>query len=632
MAKIAMLLPDSNMLSPALDAARLYQLDLSLLSIIRRDNFDDLLKNVMNSETDIIIARGGQAASIQNQCPIPVVEIKITTFELNQILQQAKNLSQKEQPQIALTGPRNMFVHINEALLSQLCGIRLRTYLFEHPEDMTNTAKTAISDGADVVIGGSAVYNYCLQQGVPVLRTFSGEESILEACRTADTLSRALDSAKIHAASLNMLLNRIPSGIIQIDENGVVCHVNQFVEHLLGADYTELKGLPIKQILPGIKERFLTMVLSRQRDVRSVSVTINRSEFIVSISPIVVNEHATGAIISFHEMLSMTPASHGQSDHLIRKGYCAQHSFDSIIARSPATLSLIRNARRAAEFLFPVLITGPEGTEKQLIAECIHNESLYKDRPFIRVNCSDLSFESLEQLLFVDPETEVRRTEPLPCTLYLNDISCLSSSRQQLLFSFIQRYGAECSYGTGVSTTENKIRILASDSRNLHELAISGNFRMDLYYALTAVQLSIPPLSLRKEDIMGWFDYYLQTLQKKYSRYVKLTKDAQEFLLSYSWPGNLLELRSVCNRVFASTEKYYINSSDLKFHISGSAFSPSVFTAKDNSESRQNLPEKELILHVLRSHNGNRAEAARDLGISTTTLWRRMKAYHISDK
>ncbi len=141
MAKIAMLLPDSNMLSPALEAARLYQLDLSLLSVIRRENFNDLLKHVMNSETDIIIARGGQAASIQNQCPIPVVEIKITTFELNQILQQAKKLSQKEQPQIALTGPKNMFVHINESLLSQLCGIRLRTYLFEHPKDMINTAK-----------------------------------------------------------------------------------------------------------------------------------------------------------------------------------------------------------------------------------------------------------------------------------------------------------------------------------------------------------------------------------------------------------------------------------------------------------------------------------------------------------
>lgn len=632
MAKIAMLLPDSNMLSPALEAARLYQLDLSLLSVIRRENFNDLLKHVMNSETDIIIARGGQAASIQNQCPIPVVEIKITTFELNQILQQAKKLSQKEQPQIALTGPKNMFVHINESLLSQLCGIRLRTYLFEHPKDMINTAKTAIADGADVVIGGSVVYNYCLQQGVPAMRTFSGEESILEACRTADTLSRALDSAKIHAASLNMLLNRIPSGIIQIDEKGLICHVNQFVEHLLGADYSELKGLPVKQILPGIKDRLLTMALSRHRDVRSVSVTINRSEFIVSISPIVVNEHATGAIISFHEMLSITPASHSQSDRLIQKGFCAQHSFESIIARSPATLALIRKARKAAEFFFPVLITGPEGTEKQLIAECIHNESLYKDRPFIRVNCSDLSIPDLEQLLFVDPDTETGRKEPLPCTLYLSDVSCLSLSQQQLLFSFIRRYGAECSYGTGVSTTNSKIRILASSVQDLYELTISGKFRMDLYYALTAVQLSISPLSLRKEDIMGWFDYYLQTLQKKYSRYVKLTKDAQEFLLNYSWPGNLLELRSVCNRVFSAAEKYYINSSDLKLHISDSAFHASVSVQEDNSISEQALPEKELILHTLRSHNGNRAASARDLGISTTTLWRRMKAYHISEK
>lgn len=630
MAKIAMLLPDSNMLSPALDAARLYQLDLSLLSVIDRTNFDDLLKHVINSETDIIIARGGQASSIQSKCPLPVVEIKITTFELSRLLQQAKALSPKELPQIALTGPRNMFVHINEALLSQLYQIRLKTYLFEHPEDMTVSAQTAISEGADVVIGGSAVYAYCKQHDIPALRTFSGEESILEACRTADILSRALDSAKIHAASLNMLLNRIPSGIIQIDENGLVCHINQFVEHLLGADYTELKGRPVKQLLPGIKDRFLSMALSRQKNVRSVSITINRSEFIVSISPIIVNDHSSGAIISFQEMLSMTPSSLSQSDRLKEKGFCAQHSFDSLIARSPATISLIQNARRAAKFFFPVLITGPEGTEKQLIAECIHNESLYKNRPFIRCSCSDFSLERLTSLLFTDSETGTRRSDPLPCTLYFSDVSCLSPDDQQKLFFFIQRYGSECSYGSGVSADQQKLRILSSTSQDLLKLAGSGSFRMDLYYALTAVQLTVLPLCMRKEDIMGWFDYYLQALQKKYSRYVKLTKDAQAFLLSYSWPGNLPELRSVCNRVFASSEKYCINSSDLKLQLSGGRL-----PGGENSELAHPASEpgeREQILLALRRHSGNRTAAAKDLGISTTTLWRRMKAYQLAGK
>lgn len=629
MAKIAIFVPDNSMLSWALYAAQLYQLDISSISLITQRDCYDLVKNTIQNGTDIIIARGGQATTIKQLFDIPVIEIKITTFELSRILEKARELTTKENPQIALTGPNNMFIHINIPLLESIYQIRLRTYFFDSPEEMVGCARTAATDGADVVIGGHVVCDACQELGITTLRTFSGEESILEACRIAGLLGQALDSEKKHAASINMLLNRIPSGIIHINETANILHVNQFVEHLLSSVDAELKNLPIRRVIPSISQKHLDIVLKRRQEINSTAITINHAKFIISMSPILADNHVSGAIISFHEMLSSQGLNEPFLDELKKKGYCATYTFDNLIARSPQTIAMLQEARHLAAFQLPILISGPSGTEKHLIAECLHNAGLYHDKPFVRYNCNGYNSDDVKQLLSLNGKSEDNQLFPhIPFTLYLHEVSSLSLAEQQQLTTLIQRHAADCTSNT--SEQDSFIRIIASTSQNLSQLVREGVFRQDTYYVLTSATLNIPPLRMRSEDVMGWTDYYISVLQKKYGRYVKFTADAQKFLAEYKWPGNLLELRTVCNRIFCNSRKYYINAADIQEQLDtdlaeNSSAAPCCYPAKPLPVSQQAA----RIIQALHQYGGNRAAAASALGISTTTLWRQMNKYRI---
>lgn len=638
MAKISILLPDSNMLSLALNAAQLYHLDLTGISIIDHNNFQETANTLVQSGTDIIIARGGHATDIHQKLNIPVIDIKITTFEIGLMLQKAQKLTDKSCPTIALTGPRNMFVPINISAFEDAYGLKLKLFLFDYPEEMEPAAQNAIQDGADVIIGGRVVCQHCEKAGTPSLRTFSGEESVLEACRMASLLSEALDQEKQHAASLNMLLDRVSSGIIEIDGQGIILRVNQFVEHLLMMDSRSLKGLHIQRILPGITSQILKTVLKRHKEIRSAAIRIQHSEFSVSIAPILVDHRAAGAILSFHEMMPAASLQrHPITQKLLDCGYSANHTFDTMIARSPATQEIIRQAKHYARFLFPVLITGPDGLEKQIIAECIHNAGEFRQAPFLRYDCGTENQDSFQQLLSPgqeDSETGYEAFAGTPFTLYLHEVSLLTPLEQYRLLMLIQRYSAD-TMNPDVPANQRCIRIIASTSQNLSAMVQDGHFRSDTYYALTVMCLELPPLKKRREDIMGWTDYYIGNLQKQYGRYIRFTKSAQSALLSYSWPGNLDELKTVCKRIFVNCQKYTVDSSDIEKWLQETSQTGSALQHNTDKDipSAIYLPESQQaarIIKALQQHGGNRSAAATELGVSTTTLWRQMKKYHIS--
>ena len=628
-AKIAILLPDSEMMSLALRAAKQYQLDLSSISIIDRENFEDVAKAVIQNGADIIIARGGQAFTLKRQYQIPVVDIRITAFEIGLMLQKARDCSEKPIPLIALTGPRNMFVPVNIPAFEEAYQVQLKLYLFEEPEEMGTAAEHAIADGADVVIGGSFVCRHCEEAGVPALRTFSSEESVMEACRFASMLSDALDQEKQYAASLNMLLDRVSSGLIQIDENGLVLRANQFVEHLLMAESGSLKGLPVWRILPGISETLLRAVLVKHKEIRSASVVISRSEFSVSISPILVGTSATGALISFHEMQPAPDHDMPYAKELLKRGYRASYTFSSLITRSPVMRNLAEQAKNYAAFPFPILISGPDGTEKRLLAVCIHNAGAFCKKPFIRIDCNSDAMDEAERLLFpkADAAKEHRSSYETSCTLYLHEVSALSPSGQSRLLKLIQGNTADINGPDTATASSRNIRLIASSSQDLLQLVREGKFRNDVYYALSVMHLSLPPLKMRREDIMGWVDYYVGSLQKSCGRYIHFTKDAQQFLLAYDWPDNLFELKTVCKRLFVNCHKYYIDAADIEAQLDGIVF--------DNPDTAAPIPtgqpdrQASRIINTLRKYGGNRELSAQELGISTTTLWRQMKKYRI---
>lgn len=642
MARIAMLLPYADMLTPAAHAAALYQLNLVSLSVISPEEISDTIPSVLEQQADIIIARGLNAIKIRSLVHIPVVEIKFTSYEISLLVQKAKAAlpPSLQIPRICLLGPGNIFSPIDIPAFNLQHQVSLELISYQSRRECDQISREILQKKqADVLIGGSPaeeIRKSAYESGVLWMARESNPQGILDACRIAQVLSNALDVEKEHAASLSLLLNRTASGIIHLDASGCIIQVNSFVEHFLLQESGVLKGRPIWQILPGITETMVQMVLEKQKELHALSIRYGRSELMVHITPVVVEDKASGAIISFYEGRQIEETEEKKRRELLHKNYTASHTFENMISRSPQMQDLCAQARHFASFGFPVLITGPSGTEKQYLAECIHNASSFKDYPFFRFNCNGYEPRVTERVLFDrlingTEESEDNNIYKGPCTLYLREIAGLSVYAQFQLLHLIQE-NATTVGSPGTGTHPNRLRIIMSSQYSLPELIRLGKFRRDLYYLISIATLSIPPLSERREDIMGWIDYQMQSLSETYGRYLKFTRDAQEYLTSYNWPGNIIELRAVCNRLMINCQKYYIDAADIEAQIqilTGAIPRQQGTPASEALDCQTDSSPRQQILDALNRHGGNREATAAELKISTSTLWRRMKKYRI---
>ncbi len=633
MAKVAILLPDSALLESAVQAAAENHLDISTVSTATDQSLKQLLSVITEQiNPSIIIARGGQAKNIRNISSLPIVEIKITPYEVFLMLNEAKKLTDIENPLIYVTGPDNMFEMVSISSLQKILDIRLRFCLFDSPEEMLQVAEDICEQHPDVVIGGKTITDHCRKHSIPTLRTFSGPESMHEACRIAKLLSDALDNEKKHAASLSMFIDEISSGVIHIDETGKILRVNQFITHLFHTKESLLLGEQIHRFIPDITLDLIKQIYTKKGGIHGLNIRINEGDFFINMNPVIVDDCVSSIIINFFEGISNHSVALEQNkNELIRRGYMAKATFNTMISRSATIQDVIRKGKLYSAYLMPILLIGEHGTEKQHIAECIHNAGPYKNYPFIRINCSGYNQDALNQILDSGLECfeDFRLLRNTPCTIYLNEVSALSRQAQQRLYALV------CNSRTvmdpaGLSIGSNQIRWIITNSEDLSSLVANGQFLPETYYAISKISLHVPPLRERKADIMGFVDFALSKLEKRYGRYVKITQDAQNFLTQYDWPGNLPEIETVISRVYANSESYYLNATDIEAYIDKNLHLSSVRTP-NSSISQEPVPEKKAnIISALHTYHGNRKLAASHLGISVSTLWRQMKAYKIS--
>lgn len=625
MAKVAIFLPDSSLIRMAVNAANELGLDLSGVFMSNRNNRQELLESALRNGTEIIIARGSQAKDIKSFTTVPIVEIKFTNYEIDNLLTKAKKLSSKPSPYLVLCGPKNWFSELHTVEFERRHHIRFRFIPFYEIDEILPSVQEAIKDGADVIIGGEYAGEYCQSVSFPFMPIFSSEESIYEACRITKLISDAIDQEKRQTASLNLLLDKTSCGIIHVNGQGTILRINQFVEHILNSESNDIVDLPVWRVIPGISEQMLHMVYSHNHGQYMTSVRINQSDFTISIMPISINDSTGGAIISFHESYLTDTLMNSRSQELIQQGNIARYTFETMIARSQALKKVVQRAKHLAKFNFPILISGPEGSERQFLAECIHNAGSYRDKPFIRFDCNIYSPEEADQLLFGNPDVPEKKglLYDCSCTLYFHEIYALPSVALTKLVQYAHSL-THPSVKSSLMQNSPVVRIIVSSTKDLQKLSDTGEFRKDAYYTLCSISLSVPPLKDRPEDIMGWVDYRINHLQNMYGRYVKLTQDAQKYMTSYPWPDNLMELYSVCDRIFINCPKRLINSRDVQDNIDTHVHAEQFFLSTPEGNNRA-----ELIRQILQKHHGNRSEAAKELGISTTTLWRQMNKYKI---
>ncbi len=292
-------------------------------------------------------------------------------------------------------------------------------------------------------------------------------------------------------------------------------------------------------------------------------------------------------------------------------------------------------AKKASASKSTVLLLGESGTGKELFARAIHNWSERKAEPFIAINCVALSKELLESELFGHEKGAFTGAHRLKKgkieladggTVFLDEVGDITPELQTKLLRFLQEREFERVGGT--KTTHVDVRIIGATSRDLDKAVREGAFREDLYHRLNVVPITLPPLRERKEDVATLADYFMQRFSSETKKgFSEITEEAQEKLLAYGWPGNVRELANVIERAVVLGQGPKITPHDLPSRIIGTETK----TPSDSLSYHETMEttRRELIVRALAQAQGNRAAAAKALGLHRTHLLKLMKSLGI---
>ncbi len=322
-----------------------------------------------------------------------------------------------------------------------------------------------------------------------------------------------------------------------------------------------------------------------------------------------------------------------------------RYNFDKFVGESPTIKNILKLTRKIAESDGnTILIQGESGTGKTLIARAMHYHSIRADKPFVEITCTALPETLVESELFgyekgafTDAKSSKKGLFEVANggTIYLDEIGDMKPATQAKFLKVIEEKTFQ-RIGSLKETTVN-VRIIATTNKKLNEEVEKGNFREDLFYRLNVIPIVIPPLRERKEDVIPLAKYFLDSLKVECRKNITgISKEAEKLLLSYSWPGNIRELRNVIERVFILENDGLILPEHLPLEVNKSPYGHKTDTSKDDYAF--SLPEKgvsiekiekSLIIQALESTGKNQTKAAKLLDISRDALRYRMQKFKL---
>lgn len=333
------------------------------------------------------------------------------------------------------------------------------------------------------------------------------------------------------------------------------------------------------------------------------------------------------------------------------------YKIDRIIGNSEAMKNIFDTMRQVAPARTTVLLTGESGTGKELIAHTIHRMSPRNTKPFVIVHCASLNPNLLESELFGHEkgaftgatERHIGRFEKADGgTLFLDEIGELDASTQVKLLRVLETRCFERVGGSGPIQTD--VRLITATNRNLKDKVEEGSFREDLYYRLNVLNIHVPPLRERRDDIPMLLDHFLHAFAAENGKKIdSFSKEAKKVLRTYNWPGNVRELRNCVERMVVMARGNNLTVGDIPADIRGAAADSSsgkqqnhpeqaITDTEQDKEAEEeavhldvNTNERNLIIKALQQTNGNKTEAAQYLGVSRRTLHRKLKSYEIGD-
>ncbi|MGQ9695720.1 MAG: sigma-54-dependent transcriptional regulator [Thermodesulfobacteriota bacterium] len=397
----------------------------------------------------------------------------------------------------------------------------------------------------------------------------------------------------------------------------------------------EMDGLELLQALKDRKVESTIIMMSAYGTINTAVEAMKRGAYDYISKPFRPDE-ALMALRKAEERESLR-----QENIRLRQEVLREYSFGNIIGKSPRMLQIFELIKKISDYKTSVLLVGESGTGKEMVARCLHYNSPRSKAPFIAVNCGAIPETLLESELFghekgafTDAKKEKRGSFEMAHegTLFLDEVGELSPSAQVKLLRALQE-GEIKRLGSERSITVD-VRIIAATVKDLHKEVAGGKFREDLFYRLNVLQLNLPPLRERKEDIPLLTEHFIQKYNNRHKLNIEgISEEALTFLLDYNWPGNVRELENIIERAIILTPGRKIMAENLPAEIKSPEQNriKKLIEEEISIKKATRLLEEELIRKALQKTGGNRTQAARILEISHPALLSKIKEYGIDD-
>ncbi len=577
--------------------------------------------------TQVIVSRGKTCDFLQQNLESQVMEMPFSSLNAAFVVQQALRHSEK----IVHIGTKRLNHYVRESL--KLLGYPpdlIAFYPITDDGPISQLVQKGVDAGFEVFVGGVVVASQAEKLGKYAIE-FGVDEQIVElTIRNAEMMLRRIIEEKEKQEIIRMILFSSTEPLVAVNAKQEIMLSNLAFSNIVGCPPEELHGSPFDPLL---KQHHIydAMDGGGAEDPEAVHVIMNRS-------PVLVNGANFGSVITMQRSEQIQQLEYQLRQSLYTRGLTAKHTFADIIGNSPAMQNVRIQAINYAKCSGTVLISGESGTGKELFAQSIHNASRRSGQPFVAINCASLPASLIESELFgyvggafsgAKKEGKIGLFELAnQGTLFLDEISEIPIEMQAKLLRAIQE-GEILRIGSD-KLTRVDVRIICSTNRELKEQCRQGKFREDLYYRICVLELLLPPLRERLEDLPMLCYNLLMRHNKRYHKNItSIQPEVLRLLSQRDLGGNVRELSNLIERMVILATGSSIDMETLRSSGLIPAERDSAEKGVPVSGETYNLKhgERETILAALEQAGNRRQAAARLLGIHPSTLWRKMKKY-----
>jgi len=480
----------------------------------------------------------------------------------------------------------------------------------------------------------------------PMVNSTAGAMIVMRDKRERQVLYDLLEEKTIELINeknkLQAIFNSRLEGTFTIDKSCKILTFNRSAERITGYSSAEVMGKKCWQVFDsgfclnecpvGLTKKALSLekhsncreIYITQKDGRKIPVRLTTVPLIES------GEEQIGAIDSFQDITEL----HNLSEHLEKR-----FRLHNIVGRSHGMEQVYWMIENVAKNDSTILISGESGTGKELVARAIHLNSYRKAGPFIAVNCSAYAESLIESELFGHEkgsftgavQAKIGRFETAQGgTLFLDEIGDLSPAVQVKLLRILETRWFE-RVGS-IKSKKLDIRLIAATHKDLAQEVANGRFREDFYYRINVVNIHLPPLRERADDIPLLVQDCIAKFALRFNKSISaISPAAVAILQKYAWPGNVRELENVIEHAFVMCHQEYIDVEHLPLKIIETGENSIIRGIWNGSQLTLEEMEKEMITAALHRYQGNRFKTAKALGIGKATLWRKMHKYNLMD-